>query len=90
MDLMKPLIPRLEELAFEVSYKEILANLLLGHDHRPEGKKLDFAKYSSLLSTYLPFTTSEEIRNVVRGCLFQHLIGTMSDKNRYYFYITKS
>lgn len=89
MAFLNALVPSLEELSFEVSFKEILANLLLCHSHRPEGKELDFAKYSSLLSTFLPSTTSENIRNVVRGRLVQLLIGTVSNKNRYKYCITK-
>ena len=32
-------IPSLEELAFEVSFKDFLRTLLLGFEHRPQGER---------------------------------------------------
>ena len=39
-------IPSLEDLAFEVSFKDILRTLLLGFEHRPQGER-----FSCLAST---------------------------------------
>jgi len=74
-------VPLLEDLAFEVSYKDVLSNLLLCHDHRPEGKKLDWASFSSFLSTF-PSFNGERMRLLIRACLDEYAYGIMGDKIR--------
>jgi len=76
------IIPSLEDLALKVSYKEILGNLILCHDHRPKEKKLNWLNCSSLLST-IPYLESEQLLEIVRSRLDQHLVGTMGDTIRY-------
>ena len=76
-------VPRLEHLAFEKSFKEIVSNLILCPEHRPEGKRFDWASSSSFLSTN-PLCSSQNMINFVKGHLDQILIGTMNDEIRYY------
>lgn len=73
-------VSRLEEIAFMASYREILGNLLLCPDHRPEDRR-NMNTYSSLISLN-PFFTSPNILHFVRSRLNQHLIGTMNDDIR--------
>ncbi len=76
-------VHRLEHLAFSVSFKEILVNLALGQDHRPEKNQLEIAKFGSLLPPEFRHSlTSENIINFVRIRLDYHLKGMMSDKIR--------
>ncbi len=83
MDVIQ-VVPKLEDLAFEVSYQEILSNLILCYDHRPEGKRLSWLPFSSVLNAK-PAITSEKMRCLVRARLNQHLVGVMSEKIRYMF-----
>lgn len=62
------------------SYREILSNLLLCPDHRPEERR-NMNTYSSLISLN-PFLTSPNVLHFVRSRLNQHLIGTMNDDIR--------
>ena len=83
MDMCKKaIVPRLEELAFQVSYKEVIGNLILCPENRPESKRLDWATFSSFLTT-IPTLTFSNIRDLVRGRLDQHLVGIVSDTVRY-------
>ena len=75
-------VASLEELAFQVSYKEILSNLILCHDHRPRGKQFNWLPYSSLLLKN-PQRSSEQVRDFVRRRLDYYLAGTMGDTIRY-------
>ncbi len=75
-------VPRLEDLACHASYCEIIGNLLMCHEHRPEGKKLAMVTFSSFLSTN-PFLTSKNMMKLVRARLDQHLVGLMSEQIRY-------
>jgi len=79
---------RLEHLAFEVSYKEILSNLILCHDHHPKEKKLKWLPFSSLLST-IPYLESEQLITILRSRLDKYLLGTMGDETRYEIKIYK-
>lgn len=74
-------VPSLENLAFEMSYKEIMSNLILCYEHRPEGKRVTWLPFSSIVSTS-EILSSENIRRLVRGRLNQHLVGTMGEKVR--------
>ena len=74
-------VPSLEELAFEASFKDILATLALCYDHRPEGKRYDCLLVPSAFSN--SFLTSEKLRKFVRNRLDQHLVGLVGVKVRY-------
>ena len=69
-------VASLEDLAFEVSYKAILGNLNLCHDHRPKGKQFNWLPYTS------PQMKSEEVCDLTRDRLDHHLVGTMGDTIR--------
>lgn len=71
---------RLEEIAFTACYREILSNLLLCSEHRPEERR-GMNSYSSLISLN-PFLTSTNVRSFVRNRLNNHLIGIMNDEIR--------
>jgi hypothetical protein len=73
-------VTRLEEIAFTACYREILSNLLLCPEHRPEDRR-GMNSYSSLISLN-PFFTSSNIRGFVRSRLNHHLIGIMNDDIR--------
>ena len=73
-------VKRLEDMAFGVSYREILANLAICPDHRPENSRNLFS-YSSLLSTN-HFFTSTNVMQYVRNKLSMNLVGTYSDEVR--------
>jgi len=79
-------VPRLEHLAFTVSFEEILGNLALCQDHCP--KKMQqmvckIAKYASRLSPEIRHSfTSEDLITFVRNRLDYHLVGLMGDKIR--------
>jgi len=75
----KSFVPRLEHLAYTASFKEILSNLALCHDHRPSNEQETVNYNSSFLST---MATSEKLTNFVRNRLDYHLVGLMSDKMR--------
>ena len=75
----KSFVPRLEHLAYTASFKEILSNLALCHDHHPSNEQ-EIVNYSSFLST---MATSEKLITFVRNRLDYHLVGIMSDKIRY-------
>ena len=75
-------VASLEELAFQVSYKEMLSNLILCHNHWPKGKRLNWLTYSSLLRKNQQMN-SEQVRDYVRRRLDFYLVGTMGDKVRY-------
>ena len=80
----KNLVPRLEQLAFTASFKDILSNLVLCQDHRPEDKQLEtVAAFSSRIKTS-PLFASQNLINFVRNNLDHHLVGVMNDKTRYY------
>ena len=74
-------VPTLLDLAFDVSFKELLSNLVLCNDHRPEDKQLVWARYSSFLST-MPYLNGQAMRYLVRSRLDQYLVGMMSDTIR--------
>ncbi len=76
------IIPSLEDLAFETSYKDIISNLILCYDHRPRGKRLFWLRFSSIIQASNLDLTSDTIRGLVRRRLDHHLIGTMSEKIR--------
>jgi len=76
-------IPRLEEMAFEASYKMIMSTLLLCPDHHPVGQEIPWL---TLLTSFRPFSTSENVCSLVRSLLDYHLVGTMSDKIRYFIH----
>ena len=69
-------VSRLEDLAFESSFKDIMTTLKLCH--RPRGKRV--VPHSSFLKLAL---TSENLRAFIRGQLNYHLVGIMSEKIRY-------
>ena len=73
-------VPSLEELAFEASFKDILATLVLCCEHRPEGKRYDCLVPSAFSNSFL---TSEKLRKFVRKRLDQHLVGLVGVKVRY-------
>lgn len=73
-------VTRLEDIAFTACFREILSNLLLCPDHRPDERR-NMNSYSSLVSLN-PFLTSSNVRNFVRNRLNQHLIGIMNDDIR--------
>jgi len=74
-------VPSLEDLAFEMSYKEIMSNLILCYEHRPEGKRFQWLPFSSIVSTS-EILSSENVRRLVRNRLNQHLVGTLGEKVR--------
>lgn len=78
-------IKSLEDLAFEASYKMIVNTLLLSPDHRPVGQEIPWLR-SSLLTSFEPFSTSENICSLVRSQLDYHLVGTMSETIRYFIH----
>ena len=80
------ILPSLEDLAFEMSYKEIMSNLILCYEHRPQGKRLPWLPFSSFLATS-PFFSSQTAISLVRRKLDHYLVGTMSDKIRYAYYL---
>lgn len=73
-------VSRLEQIAFMASYREILSNLLLCSDHRPEERR-HMNTYSSLISLNT-FLNSCNILKFVRSRLNHYLIGTMNDDIR--------
>jgi len=75
-------VPRLEQIAFQASFKEILSNLVLCPDHCPKDMQLDTVAFSSRLST-CPLFTSQSLINFVRKRLEYYLVGEMNDKIRY-------
>ncbi len=79
------IVPRLEELALNASYKEICSNLILCHEHLPKGKKLPWLPFSSVLST-IKFLKSPEMCAIVRSRLDHYLAGIMGDKIRYHIF----
>ncbi len=85
----KAVIPILEDLAFEVSFKEILGNLILCHEYLPEGKKLPWLPFSSFL-TSVKLPNSEDMLYLVKAHLDRILVGTMSDRIRYEWSYIKS
>ena len=70
----------LEEIAFNACFREILSNLLLCPEHRPEDKRI-LNSYSSLISLN-PFLNSKNVRNFIRNRLDHYLVGTMNDDIR--------
>jgi len=74
--------PSLRDLAAEVAYKEVLSNLILCHEHRPQGKQLNWLPYSSLLRLMHPsgLLKSEQVRDFVRRRLD---LGILGNKIRY-------
>lgn len=81
----KFLVPRLEHLAFEVSFEEILSNLALCQDHHIDEEKKKTVKFASFLSPIRHTFTSEKLISFVRNHLDYYLYGEseMSDKMRY-------
>ena len=65
-----PEIPSLEDLAFEVSFKDILSTLRLCYEHRPEVKQLSWLNPSAFSNLFL---TSDKLRRFVRNRLDHHL-----------------
>jgi len=81
------IVSRLEDLAFDASYNEIIGNLLyLCREHRPENKKLEMVTYSSFLSR-IPFITSQNMIQLIRNQLGQNLLGLMGEKIRYIYQV---
>jgi len=82
-DMERLVIPRLEKLAFEASYKELLSNLLLCREHRPEEKQVELVAFSSIISA-CTFLKSENVIAFVRNRLNHYLLPgtTMNDKMR--------
>lgn len=74
-------VPRLEKLAFEASFTDLISNILLCRSHRPEQKQLPLASIPSLI-TNNPVLKSENIITLVRTYLNHYLTGTMNDKIR--------
>lgn len=66
----KLIVPRLRDIAFKVSYKEILNSLVLCRDHRPEEKQLKWVASSSFLSLN-QFCTSQFLISLMRNRLDQ-------------------
>lgn len=81
----KLVVPRLERLAFEKAYKELLGTLILCREHRPQWKQHDLVEDSSLIPMLLRpyFLTSEKVITFVKNHLAQTLVGVMNDKIRY-------
>jgi len=82
---VKSLVPRLEQLAFTVSFEEILGNLYLCPDHCQKEKQFgQNIQFASLLPPKIRNSlTSENILNFVRKRLNYHLVGLVSDTTRY-------
>lgn len=80
------IVSRLEDLAFDASYNEIIGNLLLCREHRPENKKLEMVTYSSFLSR-IPFIISQNMIQLIRNQLGQNLLGLMGEKIRYIYQV---
>ena len=74
-------VSRLEEIAFTACLKDILGNLLLCPEHRPEDRR-NLNSYSSLISSHPNLFSSSNVRSFVRNRLNQHLIGIMNDDIR--------
>ena len=81
-------VPLLEDLAFEVSFKELISNLVMCRDHRPENtsesyyKAMDWVSSFSILSNH-PFMSSENVLKFVKQRLNKYLVGVMGIKIRY-------
>lgn len=83
-------IPRLEDLAFEASFKDIMDHLTVCNDHHQMdtftgevfNKKLNLASSSSILETN-SVLTSQKVVQFVKNHLNQYLAVTMSEKLRY-------
>ncbi len=71
--MQRIVVPHLRDLAFDVSYKEILGNLILCRDNRPEDMQLTWTLFSSFLST-IPYLNGQNMRRLVRDRLAQYLI----------------
>ena len=82
MTIFKSSVPRLDDLAFKASFRDIVVSLLVCPDHRPGGDRWSSAKSSSLISNHNELSTSDNIRQVVRARLDQHLVGTFNDEIR--------
>ncbi len=79
----KLVVPRLKDIAFRVSFKEILNNLVLCHEHRPEEKQVMPVAFSSLLSLS-QLCTSQCLINLMRNRLDQFLVeAKMNAEMRY-------
>ena len=74
-------VSRLEEISFTACLKDILGNLLLCPEHRPESSR-HLNSYSSLISIHPNLFSSSNVRSFVRNRLNQHLIGIMNDDIR--------
>ena len=74
-------VSRLEEISFTACLKDILGNLLLCPEHRPESSR-HLNSYSSLISIHPNLFSSSNVRSFVRNRLNQHLIGIMNDEIR--------
>ncbi len=72
------IVPSLEDIAFEVSFKEIMATLILCYDHRPEGKRFSCLAFPSAISK--SFLKSEKLRSLVRSRLDQRLGRALQSK----------
>ena len=68
-------VPSLQDLALEVSFKEIMSTLILAYDHRPKGKRLSCLASPSAFSK--SFLTSDKLRRFVRNRLDHHLVGSV-------------
>ena len=66
-------VPRLEDLAFEASYRDIMNTLIACNDHCPKGsfasqKEVQFVK--NHLNQYLAVKMSEKLRYNISICAF--------------------
>ena len=73
-------VKRLEDIAFWACYQDILSNLILCCEHRPESERHPITR-SSLISSN-PLFTSKNVLYNVRENLNQHLVGTLNDDIR--------
>jgi len=73
-------VKRLEDIAFSACYQDILSNLILCQEHRPENERHPITR-SSLISCN-PLFTSQNVLYNVRENLNQHLVGTLNDDFR--------
>ena len=75
-------VQRLEDLASNACYTEIVSNLILCHEHRPQERQLNWLPFSSVLST-IPYMKSKPVLAFVKSRLDRYLVGTMGDQLRY-------
>jgi len=63
----KSTVPRLEQIAFQASFKEILSNLVLCPDHCPKDMQLDTVNFvRKRLEYYLVGEMNDKIRYILK------------------------